>query len=115
MTDLLVLHLFLAFIVGGAWVSSTTRIAEKYGSALGGLVGGLPAISIISFLFIGLDQGPKTASEATIVFPLALSFTMSFLFVYAALASKGFAVAFVSGLGVWAGLATLTAYLNLRN
>ncbi len=79
MTDLLILHLVLAFTVGGAWVSFATLIAERYGSALGGLVGGLPAISIVSFLFIGLNQGPATASQATAVFPLALSFTMSFL------------------------------------
>ena len=58
MTDLLILHLILAFVVGGTWVSSATLIAERYGSALGGLVGGLPAISIVSFLFIGLNQSP---------------------------------------------------------
>ena len=55
MTDLLILHLILAFAVGGAWVGFATLIAERYGSALGGLVGGLPAISIVSFLFIGLN------------------------------------------------------------
>jgi len=115
MSDLVVLHLILAFTVGGIWVSSATRIAERYGSALGGLVGGLPAISIISFLFIGLDQGPNVASEATIVFPLALSFTMTFLFAYASLSGKGFTVAFLSGLAVWAVLSALTAFLNLRN
>src|SRR5947199_8112683 len=64
MADLLILHLILAFTVGGAWVSSATLIAERYGSALGGLVGGLPAISIVSFLFIGLNQGATTASQA---------------------------------------------------
>jgi hypothetical protein len=82
MTDFLVLRLILAFAVGGAWISLATLIAERYGSALGGLVGGLPAISVVSFLFIGLNQGPETASQATVVFPLALSFTMSFLLVH---------------------------------
>jgi len=42
MADLLILHLILAFTVGGAWVSFATLIAERYGSALGGLVGRLP-------------------------------------------------------------------------
>ena len=104
MADLLILHLILAFTVGGAWVSFATLIAERYGSALGGLVGGFPAISIVSFLFIGLNQGPETASQATIVFPLALSFTMSFLLVYAVLSKNGFRVAFPAGLLVWASL-----------
>src|SRR5712691_2688031 len=115
MTDLLILHLILAFTVGGAWVSSATLIAERYGSALGGLVGGLPAISIISFLFIGLNQGPETASQATIVFPLALSFTMSFLLVYAVVSKRGFQVAFLAALLVWASLSAITALFNLRN
>jgi hypothetical protein len=115
MTDLLILHLIFAFTVGGALVSSATLIAERYGSALGGLVGGLPAISIVSFLFIGLNQGPATASQATAVFPLALSFTMSFLLVYASLSERGFRSAFLGALFVWISLSTITAYLNLRN
>jgi Protein of unknown function (DUF3147) len=115
MTDLLILHLILAFTVGGAWVSSATLIAERYGSALGGLVGGLPAISIVSFLFIGLNQGPAIASQATEVFPLALSFTMSFLLVYATLSERGFRSAFLGAILVWISLSTITAYLNLRN
>jgi len=115
MADLLILHLVLAFMVGGAWVSSATLIAERYGSALGGLVGRLPAISIVSFLFIGLNQGPETASQATFVFPLALSFTMSFLLVYAVLSKRGFQAAFLGALFVWASLSVITAILNLRN
>jgi uncharacterized membrane protein (GlpM family) len=115
MTDLLILHLTLAFLVGGAWVSFATLIAERYGSALGGLLGGLPAISIVSFLFIGINQGPETASQATIVFPVALSFTMSFLVVYALLADRRFRVAFLAALLVWASFSAVTAILNLRN
>src|SRR6267378_6975165 len=115
MTDLLILHLILAFTVGGSWVSSATLIAEKYGSALGGLVGGLPAISVVSFLFIGLNQSPETASQATIVFPLALSFTMSFLLVYSILSKRGFPVALLAALVLWVGLSAIAALLNLRN
>ena len=115
MTDLLTLHLTFAFLVGGAWISLATMIAERYGSALGGLVGGLPAISVVSFLFIGLNQGPQTASQATVVFPLALSFTMTFLLVYAILSKRGFEVAFPAGLIVWAILSIITVLLNLRN
>src|SRR5438876_10636749 len=115
MTYFLVLHLILAFMVGGAWVSSATLIPERYGSALGGLVGGLPAISIVSFLYIRRKQGATTASPATIFFPRALSCTMSFLLVYAVLSERGFPLAFVGALLVWVGLSTITAYLDLRN
>jgi hypothetical protein len=115
MTDPLILHLTLALSVGGAWVSFATLIAERYGSALGGLVGGLPAISVVSFLFIGINQGPETASQAASVFPLALTFTISFLVVYAALSKRGFRIAFPAGLLVWAILSVITVILNLRN
>jgi uncharacterized membrane protein (GlpM family) len=115
MTDLLILHLVLAFTVGGAWVSLATLVAERYGSALGGLVGGLPAISVVSFLFIGLNQGPETALQATIVFPLALSFTMSFLLVYAILSTRSFRTAYLVALLVWSSLSIITGLVNLRN
>src|SRR5207247_6475085 len=101
-------QLIVAFAVGRAWVTSATLVAERYGSEVGGLVGGLPAISIVSFLFIGLNQGPATASQAAAVFPLALSFTMSFLLVYAILSERGFQLAFVGALLVWVGLSTIT-------
>ena len=115
MSDLLIFHLILAFVVGGTWVSSATLIAESYGSSFGGLVGGLPAISIVSFLFIGINQSPETAAQATVVFPLALSFTMTFLLVYATVSKRGFPVAFLSALIVWIALSVSTAFLNLRN
>ncbi len=115
MTDLFTLHLILAFIVGGASVSSVTLIAERYGSALGGLVGGLPAISILSFLFIGLNQSASTAAQATAVFPLALTVTMTFLVMYAVLSTRGFKVALLGALLAWIALSSIIALFAVRN
>src|SRR5438093_13655149 len=109
MADLLILHLILAFTVGGAWVSSATLIAERYGSALGGLVGGLPAISIVSFLFIGLIQGATTASQATTVFPPAFNFPSSFSLVCTFFTETIFPVPSVGALLVWFYFPTISS------
>ena len=54
--------LLLSFLVGGCWVTLTTIIAEKFGSKIGGLLGGLPSTIVVSLLFIGLTQNAEVAS-----------------------------------------------------
>ncbi len=69
-------HLLLAFILGGVCVGSATLAAKKFHSGIGGLIGGLPSISSVSFFFIGLNQSPEAAYQATTAFPLGMSFTL---------------------------------------
>jgi len=45
------LHLVLAFAVGSLWVTVITIIAEKKGSVVGGILGGLPSTSAFSFFY----------------------------------------------------------------
>jgi hypothetical protein len=52
------IKLFLGFIVGSIWVTLTTVSAERFGSKVGGLIGGLPSTVVIALLFIGLTQSP---------------------------------------------------------
>ncbi len=116
MLDSLLTHVLLAFVVGGLWVGSATFAARKFHSGIGGLIGGLPAISSVSFFFIGLNQSPEAASQATAVFPLGLAFTFLFLLVYAVLADRGFKIAISSSLLAWFVLSSIEAYiLHLRN
>ena len=63
------LHLLLAFVVGSLWVTAITVISEKKGSAVGGILGGLPSTSAFSFFFIGINQSSAAAVQATTVFP----------------------------------------------
>jgi hypothetical protein len=93
MPDLFWLHLALAFIVGSIWVTLTTIAAERFGSKVGGLIGGLPSTAVDSFFFIGLSQTPVVSSQATTVFPLAYGITGLFLVLYATLATKWFWIA----------------------
>ncbi len=115
MLDSLLVHVLLAFVVGGVWVGSANFAARKFSSGIGGLIGGLPAISFVSFFFIGLNQSPDTASQATTAFPLGLSFTFLFLLLYAVLADQGFMIAMGTSLLAWFTLSGLEAYFHLRN
>jgi hypothetical protein len=102
MIDLLfILYLVLAFAVGSFWVTAITLAAEKWGSIVGGILGGLPSTSAFSFMFIGLNQSTNVAVEATTVFPLAFSVTCSYLFFYAYFAQKSFKQGIVISLAIW--------------
>src|SRR5881296_4712887 len=115
MDDTLLLHVLSAFLVGGIGVASATYAAKTYSSGIGGLIGGLPTISSISFFFIGLNQSLDSAYQATTAFPLGMSFTFLFLLVYTTLSEKGFKIAMTSALLVWFTLSGTEAYVHLRN
>ncbi len=108
-----ILQILLASIIGGVWVGSTTFTAKRLGSGAGGLIGGLPAISAVSYLFIALNQSPENASKAAYAFPIGLTITFVYLLIYATLARHGFKVAFCSAITAWLLLAALDAILNL--
>ena len=108
-------YILAAFIVGGIWVGSATFAAERFHSGVGGLIGGLPGTSLVSFFFIGLNQSASVAAQATTVFPLGMSFTFLFLLSYAVLARYGFKTAIGSSLGLWFLLSGHEAYFQLRS
>jgi uncharacterized membrane protein (GlpM family) len=115
MPDLFWLHLALAFIVGSTWVTLTTVAAERFGSKVGGFIGGLPSTAVVAFFFIGLTQTPEVASQATTVFPLVYGFTGLFLVLYATLAPKGLRIALLGSLFVWFILSALVVVLDVKN
>src|SRR3989454_12834773 len=92
------LQIPLASIIGGIWVGSTTYPAKRLGSGAGGLIGGLPAISAVSYLFIALNQSPQNASRAPYPFPIGLTITFLYLPVYPSLPSPAFKIPFLSPL-----------------
>lgn len=107
--------LALSFLVGSIWVTLTSIAAERFGSKIGGLIGGLPSTVIVSFFFIGLTQSPQTASLATNVFPLAYSVTGLFLVFYALFSRKGFLVSFICSLLIWFSLSALIILFDINN
>ena len=109
------LHLILAFAVGSLWVTIITIIAEKKGSILGGVLGGLPSTSAFSFLFIGINQSLAAAVQATAVFPLAFGITSAYLFFFAFFAQKGFTRGICVSLLLWFLFSGVIAASGLRN
>ena len=109
------LQLLLTFIVGSLWIYLTVIASTRFGSKIGGFIGGLPSTALLSFFFIGLTQSPEIASEATTVFPLVYGITGLFLVVYAWLVRKGFVFALFCALIIWLFLSSLVALLNPRH
>ena len=108
------LHVALVFTVGSLWVTLVTVITERWGSVIGGVLGGLPSTSAFSFLFIGLYQSTDAAVEATTVFPLAFGVTCAFLFFYAYFAKKSFVQGIVISLIIWLAASAAIAILGIN-
>ena len=106
--------LALSFCIGSAWVTLSTVASERFGSKIGGLIGGLPSTAFVTLLFIGLTQSPSAASEATTIMPVAMGLNGIFLIVYLYSVRWGFAAGLVSALTVWFVQAGLLAILGMR-
>ena len=91
------------------WVTAITVIAEKKGSVIGGILGGLPSTSAFSFFFIGINQSSAVAVQATTFFPLAFAVTSAYLFFYAFFAQKSFSRGIVLSLLIWFAVSALIA------
>lgn len=112
---MLLVRLILSFIVGSLWVVFTTVIAEKKGTAFGGILGGFPSTAAFSFLFIGLNQSPEIAVDATIVFPLIFAVTNTFLLFFAFFSKKSFLTGILSSLMIWLVSSALILLSNFKN
>jgi len=106
--------LFLSFLFGGCWVTLTTIIAEKFGSKIGGLLGGMPSTIVVSLLFIGLTQNAEMASQATTIVPIAHGFKTFFILVFVLSISKGLKLAVPVSLLTWFLSAFLLILLNIN-
>ena len=109
------LKLLSSFLVGSAWVTLSTIAAERFGSKIGGLIGGLPSTVIVTLFFIGLTQTPQVAASATTIIPLSMSCTGMFMVVYLFLARRSLGVGLVIALVVWFCLSGLLLALNIRD
>lgn len=105
----------LSFMVGGAWVTMSTLAAERYGSKIGGLIGGLPSTVVVTLLFIGLTQATNAASEATLLVPLAMGINGYFIIVFILTAKRGLLLSLSSALLTWLILASLLVAIHIQH
>ena len=108
------LKLALSFFVGSLWVTLTTLSAERFGSKVGGLIGGLPSTVVIALLFIGISQSPVIASQATTVMPLAQGLNGLFILTFMLLNRYGLWYGLLGALLVWLTQSALLYWLNIR-
>jgi hypothetical protein len=108
------LKLFLGFLVGSLWITLTTISSERFGSKVGGLIGGLPSTVVIALLFIGLTQSPQAAVQATTVMPLAQGLNGLFILTFMLLISRGLWLSLLGALLLWFFQSTLLYLLNIQ-
>ncbi len=108
------LKLVLSFVVGSLWVTMTTLSAERFGSKVGGLIGGLPSTVVIALLFIGVTQSPTLAARATTVMPIAQGLNGLFVLTFMILIRRGVWAATSAALLVWLIQSTLLYLLNIQ-
>lgn len=107
--------LALTFIFGSAWITYSTIIAEKFGSKLGGVIGGMPSTIVIGLFFIGWTQTAEVAASATVATPIVMGFSAILIAIYALILRRGFFLALTIALVSWFLLATSLLVLQLNS
>jgi hypothetical protein len=105
----------LSFMIGSLWVTLTTLSAERFGSKVGGLIGGLPSTVVVALLFIGITQSPEVAAQATTVMPLAQGLNGLFVLAFMILIPRSLKFALMGSLLVWFACAVLLYVWDLQS
>jgi len=95
------IKLALSFFVGSIWITTVTVIAERFGSKIGGFIGGLPSTIVVALIFIGLSQSTQDASRAAVMIPLVMGVNSLFILVYLTLVHRGLVRSLLIALFVW--------------
>lgn len=101
------LHIALAFVVAGLWISLATLAGERLGSRLGGLIANLPSNILVSLLFMALTRGSNYAAEAAGSVPLGMAVDTLFLLAVVVGLRWGLVLALAAGLVSWFAAAAL--------
>ena len=115
MDNVFFLKLCLGFIAGSSVITLTSLAAEKFGSKVGGLIGGIPSTSVVALLFIGIVQSPEYAIQATNVIPLVMGYNSLYLIVFVYLSRYSFMTGMGGALAMWFAFSLLTIALDFRH
>jgi hypothetical protein len=95
--------LLVKIVFGPALVIGASLAARRFGSRVGGIVGGIPAITGAILLVLALDQGARFASQAAAASLLGMVGTLAFVLTYAGLSHRfAWPAALVGGLAMFA-------------
>ncbi len=110
--DIFILKIALLFIVGSAWITFTTLLAEKRGTRIAGIIAGLPSAILLTVLFIALNQGLDTAIKSTTAIPISMGASAMFVSVYILASRKDFFLSLILALLCWFIIAAIIYFLN---
>jgi hypothetical protein len=96
-----ILHIALAFVIAGLWISLATLAGERLGSRLGGLIANLPSNILVSLLFMALTRGSGYAAGAAGSVPIGMAVDTVFLLALVAALRRGLVFALGAGLLAW--------------
>jgi len=96
-----IFKLLLTFLVGSLWITGATVVAEKFGSKIGGVIGGMPSTIVIALFFIGWTQSPLVAAASTVVIPVIMGIDGLFILIYTYISRFHVPLAILASLLVW--------------
>jgi len=110
--DPFILKIVLLFIIGSAWITFTTLLAEKRGTRIAGIIAGLPSAILLTVLFIALNQGLDTAIKSTTTIPISMGASAMFVSVYILVSRKDFLLSLILALLCWFIIAAAIYFIN---
>jgi len=112
---LFLLQVLVPFVLSALIVVFITIIAERYGTKIGGIIGALPHLIIVAFVFIALNKGVDFASKAALVVPAEMGVNIMFLLLFTHLCHRSLDLALGASLGIWALLSALLVAMEFPN
>ncbi|MBI2623799.1 MAG: DUF3147 family protein [Candidatus Liptonbacteria bacterium] len=109
------MRLILSFLVGGSYVAFTLWVSERFGSRIGGLLGGLPSTILVSLVFIAWNQGNEAVITALSIAPAVLAACTFFLIAFVNLHKYGRSLATGGGLLLWFCTSFILVTIGPRN
>lgn len=99
--DSILIQIIIPFILSAIIVVTVTIIAERYGTKVGGILGTLPHLIIIAFVFIALNKDEEFASRAASVVPIEVGINIMFLFLFAHFSNRSLVTCLTISLAAW--------------
>jgi uncharacterized membrane protein (GlpM family) len=115
MDNVFLLRVILSFLIAGAWIATSTIIAEKFGSKIGGLVSNLPSNIMISMIFITIVNDVEYLRNIVPGIPVGLVIDTIFMLVFIVLLRYSLIVAVSISLLVWFCLAAILFRYEFSN
>lgn len=113
--EITALRAAVAFIVAGGYVATMARVAERFGSKLGGLILALPSTVLVGISFIAVSEGHSGLRDASAVLPITIAAATIFLTVFIRLCRFGLLAAYSGSIAAWLLVTVPVAITHFRS